>query len=112
MKVTVTPFIIGALKAVPKDLVRRIGTRRTSRDDTSYIITKIGQNTEKSPEDQWRLAVTRTPVKNYRLNLVKKLVRNNDNNDNKEGKAQEKNWVSFDSSTKQRHKDQLYQSKN
>ena len=30
----------------------------------------IGQNTEKSPRDLWRLAVTQTPMKNYQLPLV------------------------------------------
>ena len=31
---------------------------------------KTGQNTEKSPEDFRRLAVTQIPVRNYRLTLV------------------------------------------
>ena len=36
----------------------RFGNKRTSGDHPNYIIIKIGQNTEKSPVDLSRLAVT------------------------------------------------------
>ena len=36
----------------------RLGNKRTSGDHPDYNITKIGQNTEKSPGDFRRLAVT------------------------------------------------------
>ena len=51
---------------------RRLRNKRTSRDP-DYSITKIGQNTEKSPEDLRTLAVTQTQVKNHQLTLVGKL---------------------------------------
>ena len=37
--------------------------QRTSGGHPDYSIIKIGQNTEKSPGDLRRLAVTQTPVK-------------------------------------------------
>ena len=56
----------------PKDWCRVWGLRnkRTSGNHPKYIIIKIGQNTEKSPEDLRRLAVTQTPVRNHQLRLV------------------------------------------
>ena len=46
-----------------------------SRDNLNYSIIKISQNTEKSPGDLMRLAVTQTPVKNYQLTLVGKTLK-------------------------------------
>ena len=40
--------------------------KRTSGDHPNDSIIKIGQNTEKSPGDLRRLAVTRTPTKHDR----------------------------------------------
>ena len=50
----------------------KLGNTRTSRDHPNYSIIKIGQNSEKSPGDSRRLAVTQTPVRNYNLTLVLK----------------------------------------
>ena len=62
MKVTIIPIVIGAFGTVTeglfkglKDLERR---RRTSGDHPNNYIIEIGQNTEKSPGDLRRLAVT------------------------------------------------------
>ena len=55
-----------------------LGIKRTSGDHPNYI-TENGQNTEKSPGDLRRLAVTQTPVK---YADEKKLSRNNNNNNN------------------------------
>ena len=55
MKVTVIPFVFGALGAVSKRLV--IG------NNSDYRIVEIGTNTAKSPEDQKRFAITQTAVK-------------------------------------------------
>ena len=44
---------------------KRLRTQRTSRYHLDYSITKIGLNTEKSPGDLWRFAVTQTSVKNH-----------------------------------------------
>ena len=47
-----------------------LGNKRKSGDHPNYSIFEIGQNTEKSPGNLRRLAVTQTPVKNHRLTLV------------------------------------------
>ena len=47
--------------------------KRTNGDLPNYSIIIIGQNTEESPGDLGRLAVTQTPVKNYQLTQVRKL---------------------------------------
>ena len=43
---------------------------RTGRDYPNDSIIENGQNTEKSPGDFRRLAVTQTPVKDYQLKLM------------------------------------------
>ena len=47
-----------------------LGSWQTSRDHPNYSIIENGQNTEKSPEDLRRLAVTQTPVKDHQMSLV------------------------------------------
>ena len=42
----------------------------TSRDHPNYSIIEIDQNTEKSPGDLKRLAVTQIPVKDHQLTLM------------------------------------------
>ena len=49
--------------------------KRTRRDHPDYSIFKIGQNTKKSPWNLRRLAVTRTPLRNYQLTLVWKTLK-------------------------------------
>ena len=44
--------------------------QKTSRDHPDYRIDKISQNTEMSPEDLRRLAVTQTSVKDHQLTMV------------------------------------------
>ena len=41
------------------------GNKRTNRDHPNYYIFENGKNTEKSPGDLRRLAVTQTPVKDH-----------------------------------------------
>ena len=70
MKMTITPIVIGILCTVTKGLSKRlddleIGGRVDTIDNNSII--ENGQNTEKSPGDLRRLAVTQIPVKNYHL---------------------------------------------
>ena len=48
----------------------RVRIKRTSWDHQDYCIIKIGQNTENSPRDLKRIAVTQTPVRNYQLTLL------------------------------------------
>ena len=67
-KVTVIPFIIGALGTIPKGLVKGLEDLEIRKQEESII--KISQNTEKRPGDLRRLAVTQTPVRNHQLMLV------------------------------------------
>ena len=43
----------------------RLGNLRTIENHPYYSIVEIGQNTEKSPGDLRKLAVTQTPVGNH-----------------------------------------------
>ena len=45
--------------------LRELENRRMNRDHPSYCMVEIGQNTEKSPGDLRRIAVTQTSMKNY-----------------------------------------------
>ena len=49
---------------------RRLGNQKTIGDHPDNNIIKINQNTEKSPGDLRRLAVTQFPKKNHQLTLV------------------------------------------
>ena len=65
MKVTIVPIVIGALGTVTKGLLKgledlEIGGRVGDYPNDS--IAEDGQNTETSPGDLKRLAVTQTPV--------------------------------------------------
>ena len=51
-------------------MTRWHGNKRMGGDNSNYSIVEIGQNTEKSPGDLKRLAVTQTPERNHRLTLV------------------------------------------
>ena len=44
--------------------------KRMNGDHPNYYIIKNGQNTEKSPGDSKRFAITQTPVKDHHLTLV------------------------------------------
>ena len=46
-----------------------LGNKKTSQDYPNYSIVQISQNTEKSPGDLRRLAVTQTTVRNHKLTL-------------------------------------------
>ena len=59
-----------------------LGNKRKSGDYPNYSINENDQNTEKSPGDFRRLAVTQTPVKDHQLTQVWKLSRCNYNNNN------------------------------
>ena len=47
-----------------------LGNKRTSGDHPNNYIIENGQNTEKSPGDLRRLAVTQTPMKDHQLKLM------------------------------------------
>ena len=68
MKVTIVPIVIGAFGTITKGLLKGLEDLEvggTGRDYPNDSITKNGQNTEKSPGDLRRLAVTQIPVKNH-----------------------------------------------
>ena len=73
MQVTIIPIVIGAFGTVTKGLLKGLeelevsGRVETNPNDS---IIENSQNTEKSPGDSRRLAVTQTPVKNHRLTLM------------------------------------------
>ena len=63
MKVMVIPIVIDALGTITKELIQVLENLRIRGwVQTNYSIIEIGQNTEKSPGDLRRLAVTQTPV--------------------------------------------------
>ena len=66
---TIIPIMIGAFGKLIKG-TEGVGSWRTSGDHPNYSIIENGQNTEKSPGDLRRLAVTQTPVKDYQLTLI------------------------------------------
>ena len=71
MKVTIIPIVIGALGTVNKGLLKGLEDLEVGgRVETIYCIIENSQNTEKSPGDLRRLAVTQTPVKDYQLMLM------------------------------------------
>ena len=54
-------------------IIKRIGGLggwRTSGDHPDYNVIENGQNTEKSPGELRRLAVTQIPVKDHQLTLM------------------------------------------
>ena len=65
MKVTVIPIVICAIGTVTKGLVQGLEDLeiKRRREHPNYNIIEIGHNTEKSPVDLRRLAVTPIPVK-------------------------------------------------
>ena len=53
----------------------RFGYKRTSGSHPDCSIIKIGQNTEKSPGDLRRLAISQTPVEKHQLKRVWKTLK-------------------------------------
>ena len=72
MKVMVIPIVFCALVTVPKDLEKRLGELEIKGriDHPDHSIVEITKNTQKSPGDLRRLAVTLTSVKNHPLNYA------------------------------------------
>ena len=73
MKVTIISIVIDAFGTVTIGLSKGtgvLGSWRASEDHPNYTIVENGQNTEKTPGDLRRLAVTQTPVKDHQLTLL------------------------------------------
>ena len=68
--------LVKELKKLWKGLVQEgpggLGNKWTSRDHPNYSIIEIGLDTEKSPGDLTRHAVSQTPVRIHRLTLLLK----------------------------------------
>ena len=78
MKVTVIPFIIGALGTVTNGIKKGLvdlERKRLSGDHPNDSIIEIGQNTKKSPGDLRRLAISQTAMINHQLALVWKTLK-------------------------------------
>ena len=69
MKVAIIPIVIGAFGTVTKG-PGRFRSWQPSGDQPNNSIIENGQNTEKSPEDLRRLAVTQSPVNDYQMSLM------------------------------------------
>ena len=67
---TVIPIVFGALGKRIGKIIKGLGNKRTSRENSNYSIAEIGQNTEKSLGDLRRLVVTQNPVKDHHLTLM------------------------------------------
>ena len=77
IKVPVVQIVIGALGKVTKALIKGLEDleiREKSGDHPNYCIIEIGQNTEKSPGDLRRVALTQTPVTDHQISLVRKIL--------------------------------------
>ena len=82
MKVTIIPIVIGAFGTVTKELLKGLEDLEVdgpNEDHPNDSITKNGQNTEKSPGDLRRLAVTQTSVKYHQLKLMGKTLKEKNN---------------------------------
>ena len=75
MKVTVLPIAVRALGTVTKELIKKREDLEVSGDNPNYSIVEIGQNTEKSPGDLKRFAITWIPVEVHQLILVWKILK-------------------------------------
>ena len=72
--------MIGTFGTVTKGLLKGLEDLESGgRVETNSII-EIGQNTEKSPGDLRRLAVTQSPVKDHQLTLMWKTLMSINNN--------------------------------
>ncbi len=73
MKVTIISIVIGTFGMVTKGLLKGLEDLeddwRLDNIQTKSIIEN-GQNTEKTPGDLRRLAVTQSPVKDHQLTLM------------------------------------------
>ena len=77
MQVTIIRIVIGAFGTVTKRIIKGTGGIEgwgMSGNHPNDSIIENGQNTEKSPGDLRRFAVTQTPVKDHQLKLMAKTL--------------------------------------
>ena len=70
MEVTMIPIVIGTFSTVTKRLLLGLGNKRTNGDHLNYSVVEMDQNTEKSPGDLRKLAVSQTSIESYQLALT------------------------------------------
>ena len=70
MKVTIIPIVIGAFGTVTKGLLKGLDDLEVGGRGETIQTTATEKNTEKSPGDLRRLAVTQSPVKDHQLTLM------------------------------------------
>ena len=76
MKVTLVPIVIGAFGTITKGLLKGLEDLEVGgRVENIQMTAENGQNTEKSPGDLWRLAVTQTRVKSHQIILMWKTLK-------------------------------------
>ena len=77
MKMTIIPIVIGAFGTVTKGLLKGLGDLEIGGrvDSPNYTIVENSQNTEKSPGDLRRLAVTQTQMRDHQLSLMWKTLK-------------------------------------
>ena len=73
MNVTIIPTVIGAFGTVTKRWLKELEDLEVG-DHPNYSTIENGQNTEKSPGDLRRLAVTQTPLKDHQRTLTWKTL--------------------------------------
>ena len=74
MKVTIVPIVIGAFGTVTKGLLKDLEDLEGSGQEKTIQTTALLKNTEKSPGDLRKLALTQTPVKAHQLSLMWKTL--------------------------------------
>ena len=68
---SIIPIVIGAFGTVNKGLLKELDDLEVGeRDHPNDSIIENGQNTEKSPGDLRRLAVTQTLLEDHQLRLM------------------------------------------
>ena len=75
MKVAIILVVIGAFGTVIKGLLNGLEDLEVGGNHPNYNIIENGQNTEKSPGDLRRLAVTQSPVKDHQLKPMWKTLK-------------------------------------
>ena len=78
MKMTIIPILIWVIGSVTKIITKGAGglrNKRISEDHPNDCIIEIGQNTEKSPGESRRLAITQTSGIDHQLTLMWKTLK-------------------------------------
>ena len=78
MRVTIMPIVIGALVTVTKGLLKGLEdleVRERMKTIQTTALLRSALNTQKSPGDLRRRAVTQTPMKDHQFTLKRKTAK-------------------------------------